>query len=684
MSRLQENYQKIKIVGSGSFGHALLCRRKRDSRDVVIKVLAPRPREGRTKVMNEVKILKTLNHPNIIGFIEAWREGDKIYISMEYAEGGDLRTLIVNQKAKRELFSEPLIKSYMLQLACALYHIHSVHILHRDMKSENIFIAASGKVLKLGDFGISKQLTSSIDFAHTAIGTPYYMSPEIVTGRRYNAKSDIWAAGVILHEMITFEYPFRAVNQESLFHLIRMGKICKSTDCLKQSYSPDLLSLMSSMLEVDSKKRLSSRRILQHPALRVYKHLPQPDSKVIPKPAREPSGPAMDQEGLPNEPNAPNPSKDTIPVKARPSRVQINLGQPPATDEGSRCSRRSNFLLGSNLAKCLKPVTRQPPADPTGLARRNPPPRQLPTDHAHVTKKRDHLAVQDPTKHHTSHMTSNNRYEPTLFIRRREACSTKSDIEAHSKRAQREMDAINEKLRSIIARYPLLAERRSSGTNEPSLHRSRSEPITCAKRTEPMMPRSRSGPPRLDNDLSNQTKIASVGATLVVVCNLTFTERQFPRRQHHTGIDNIMMPILAKDMLASVMKTMTQTFEEIDAMSTDPNSQDDDFEDHMEELVAALPSFPSHHNLPGITKQDTIHTQAEGLFKFLETKITSETLCFLLQIIAKDPHARVHPEVLGVLTKDTTRYYCLLVQLAKYIKHTNIDQGRYHELRKER
>ena len=125
---------------------------------------------------------------------------------MGYCEGGDLETMLKHQR--NTLLSEDVIWSHFVKLALALHYMHEQNILHRDLKAQNVFLQYGS--LKLGDFGISKELNDSRDFASTCIGTPYYMSPELFNNRPYNYKSDIWALGCILYELATLKHAFEA------------------------------------------------------------------------------------------------------------------------------------------------------------------------------------------------------------------------------------------------------------------------------------------------------------------------------------------------------------------------------------------------------------------------------------------------------------------------------------------
>jgi NIMA (never in mitosis gene a)-related kinase len=127
----------------------------------------------------------------------------------------------------------------------ALHHVHSRKVLHRDIKSQNVFIAANGSI-KIGDLGVAKLLGTRMQFATTVVGTPYYLSPELCEGKPYNEKSDIWAIGVLLYEMCTVgKMPFEASNQGALIMRIIRGKF----DALPQDLDPEFGELCRLMLE---------------------------------------------------------------------------------------------------------------------------------------------------------------------------------------------------------------------------------------------------------------------------------------------------------------------------------------------------------------------------------------------------------------------------------------------------
>jgi NIMA (never in mitosis gene a)-related kinase len=141
----------------------------------------------------------------------------------------------------------------------AIKHIHDKRILHRDLKSQNVFLTEKGEI-KLGDFGIAKCLKNTVEVAKTIVGTPYYFSPEIIQNKPYSFKSDIWSLGILLYEMCALKMPFDGSNLASLSIKIIKGNYTP----LPTSFTKDIRCLISSLLNVDMNKRPSINEILRN------------------------------------------------------------------------------------------------------------------------------------------------------------------------------------------------------------------------------------------------------------------------------------------------------------------------------------------------------------------------------------------------------------------------------------
>ena len=143
---------------------------------------------------------------------------------MEYCGGGDLSVQVSKRKKSNTPYNENEIKNILYQIAIALQHCHSQNILHRDVKTSNIFISTTNNRIKLGDFGVSRVLNTDMSMAETQIGTPYYISPEICKGQSYSFKSDIWSLGCVMYELMNLQRPFDGNHIASLVMAITNGK----------------------------------------------------------------------------------------------------------------------------------------------------------------------------------------------------------------------------------------------------------------------------------------------------------------------------------------------------------------------------------------------------------------------------------------------------------------------------
>lgn len=217
----------------------------------------------RSEALREAEVLKSLRHPNIIGYDDAFLADSHLCIVMEYADGGDLAGAIARRREAARRYHEREAMAIFAQLALALRHVHDLRILHRDVKSQNVFLTSSG-VVKLGDFGVAKVLTASEVCAATRIGTPQCVPPELCENHPYDFKVDVWGLGVILYQLFALECPFTGASIAAL--AVRI--CCAQPRPVPTVYSSEARVLVSRLLAKRAEDRPSSAEILAMPHVR--------------------------------------------------------------------------------------------------------------------------------------------------------------------------------------------------------------------------------------------------------------------------------------------------------------------------------------------------------------------------------------------------------------------------------
>ena len=253
------DFEILKQLGKGAFGSVFLVKRKADNNIYALKsvIMDKLKKKEQENSLNEVRILASIRHPNIIGYKEAfWDEKTQsINIVMEYANEGDLQHKIEQYKKENRFFEENIIWSYSIQMVEGLKALHDEKIMHRDLKSANIFLF-NNKICKLGDLNVSKVVKNKMLYTQT--GTPYYASPEVWKDKPYSYKSDLWSIGCVIYELCNFRPPFRGRNMDELF-----SKVCKGeTERINKIYSDDLWEMIKMLLRVDPNKRPSCEQFL--------------------------------------------------------------------------------------------------------------------------------------------------------------------------------------------------------------------------------------------------------------------------------------------------------------------------------------------------------------------------------------------------------------------------------------
>ena len=246
-------------LGKGSFGSVNIVIRKEDNQKYAMKRVNINNLTEKEKLcsLNEIRLLSSLNHPNIIGYKEAFfdTKTKTLNIVMEYAECGDLQNKIKKNIKAHLHFTENTIWDWIIQILEGLKYLHDNKIMHRDLKCANIFISKNG-ILKLGDLNVS--ILAKKGMAQTRTGTPYYCSPEIWKDLPYNYKSDVWSMGCIIYELCMLKPPFRGTSLKELFLNVIRGHYPP----VIKYYSDDLRKIIDRMLVVDPKKRATVDELL--------------------------------------------------------------------------------------------------------------------------------------------------------------------------------------------------------------------------------------------------------------------------------------------------------------------------------------------------------------------------------------------------------------------------------------
>lgn len=274
---IMKDFNIIKQLGKGAFASVFLVRRKEDNNIYALKrvTIDKLNKKELDNSLNEVRILASIKHVNIIGYKEAFfdEQTKTLNIVMEYADDGDLNSKITKGRNAKYFFPENLIWSYAIQMVRGLKALHDCSIMHRDLKSANVFLMKNG-ICKLGDLNVSKVVKMGL--LRTQTGTPYYASPEVWNDRPYSYKSDLWSIGVIVYELCALCPPFRGMNMDDLYKNVCKGKY---TEINRKIYSKDLADMVRMLLQVDAKKRPSCEEFLESEL--VKKHMDSANDGAI-------------------------------------------------------------------------------------------------------------------------------------------------------------------------------------------------------------------------------------------------------------------------------------------------------------------------------------------------------------------------------------------------------------------
>jgi len=259
-----EQFKIINKIGEGAYSTVYTVKRIEDGKIYALKKVKIKKLTTKEKsnALNEVRILASINSPYVISYKESFiDETDQtLNIIMEYADDGDLYQKIKLYIKNKTFFMEHDIWRIFIQITKGLHDLHEYNILHRDLKSANVFLFKNG-MAKLGDLNVSKITTRGLGYTQT--GTPYYASPEVWKDKPYNLKSDIWSLGCVFYELIMLTTPFKAKSMKDLFIKVKKGEYPP----IYNTFSPKFQIVIDNILRVKPEERPNTEDILNMPEI---------------------------------------------------------------------------------------------------------------------------------------------------------------------------------------------------------------------------------------------------------------------------------------------------------------------------------------------------------------------------------------------------------------------------------
>ena len=243
-----KDYEILSKVAEGAYSTVFKVKRLSDKKIYALKKVKLNKLKEKEKrnALNEIRFLASIKNSNVISYKEAFFDDDSqcLCLVIEFADNGDLYQRIQLHQKKGTFMSENFIWKLIIQLARGLKSLHDLNIVHRDIKSANIFLTSNGKV-KLGDMNVSKVVKGCLE--HTQTGTPYYASPEVWKDIPYDTKSDLWSLGCVIYEVICLKPPFRANDMNGLYKKIIKGDY----PSLPKTFSQELHQIVSNLIKMN-------------------------------------------------------------------------------------------------------------------------------------------------------------------------------------------------------------------------------------------------------------------------------------------------------------------------------------------------------------------------------------------------------------------------------------------------
>ena len=261
--KLLDNYDVLKQLGKGGYGKVYEVRSKKTGEVRACKHLSKLNIKNLEKFRREIEILKKLDHPNIIKLYEVFESDRSLYLIMEECKGGEIFDRIIERIKAKQMYSERDAAIIFQQVMSCIAYCHNHNICHRDLKPENLLYLNPGSEkdnrVKVIDFGLSQNTLR----LKTKVGTAYYVSPEILSGK-YTELCDIWSAGVILYILLSGDPPFNGASDSIIYQKISSMKYNFPDDKWKY-ISKEAKDLIYNHMLVPEKKRANASKVLEHP-----------------------------------------------------------------------------------------------------------------------------------------------------------------------------------------------------------------------------------------------------------------------------------------------------------------------------------------------------------------------------------------------------------------------------------
>lgn len=266
----REKYHILTQIGSGASGNVFTAVDRKTSEKVAIKMIDIRKQVKKVLILTEISVMKDKRHHNVVNYHDSYLvDGNQLWVIMEYLQFGPLTDLVTKLELR-----EGQIAVIVRETLKAIEFLHSNKIIHRDIKSDNILLGMDGQI-KMIDFGFCAQLNHSDEKRRTFAGSPYWLSPEIITRKAYDTKTDIWSLGILIIEMVEGAPPYlNEAPLKAIYLIASRGKPPINYNRI----SPELADFLDNCLNIDPNARATATELLKHPFL----DMAEPISSLVP------------------------------------------------------------------------------------------------------------------------------------------------------------------------------------------------------------------------------------------------------------------------------------------------------------------------------------------------------------------------------------------------------------------